>query len=62
MANPKNIRKLTSEAEPYQIERVRINWESSLYWVMGDTLGYIIKRDLNDDLVYVNYDTLYITG
>ena len=54
--------KLTSEAEPYQIERIRINWESSLYWVLGDTLGYIIKRDLNDDLVYVNYDTLYITG
>jgi hypothetical protein len=54
--------KLTSEAEPYQIERIRINWESSLYWVLGDTLGYIIKRDLNDDLVYVNYDTLYVTG
>ena len=35
---------------------------TSLYWVMGDTLGYIIKRDLNDDLVYVNYDTLYVTG
>ena len=26
-----------------------------------DTLGYVVKRDLTDDLVYVSYDTTYIT-
>jgi hypothetical protein len=44
------------------INGMRIYWESSHYWVLGDTLGYIYKRGLTDDMVYVNYDTLYITG
>jgi len=52
--------KVTSESN--YIELLRINWESSHYWVLGDTLGYIYKRGLTDDMVYVNYDTLYITG
>ena len=29
---------------------------------MNDTLGYIVKRGLTDDMEYVNYDTLYIWG
>ena len=40
----------------------RVTWESNLYWYLGDTLGYIIKRALSDDVVYVSYDTVYITG
>jgi len=44
------------------VETVMVYWESSHYWVLNDTLGYIIKRDLTDDLVYVAYDTSYITG
>ena len=44
------------------IENVKFHWESSLYWYLSDTLGYIVKRGLTDDLVYKNYDTLYIVG
>ena len=32
-----------------------------MYWFIGDTLGYMFKRGLTDDLVYVSYDTTYIT-
>jgi len=43
------------------IEAHRVEWESNLYWFIGDTLGYVVRRDLTDDLVYVSYDTTYIT-
>ncbi len=43
-------------------ENVMVNWESDLYWVLGDTLGYIVKSGYTDDLVYVAYDTVYVTG
>ena len=44
------------------VDVVRFEWSSNLYWLLGDTLGYIIKRGLTDQLVYVSYDTTYITG
>ena len=44
------------------LDVVRFEWSSNLYWVLGDTLGYIIKRGLTDEMVYVNYDTIAITG
>jgi hypothetical protein len=44
------------------LDVVRFEWTSNLYWVLGDTLGYIIKRGLTDEMVYVNYDTIPITG
>ncbi len=44
------------------VETIKVYWESSHYWVLNDTLGYIVKRGLTDDLEYVNYDTLYIWG
>ena len=50
----------TSEGEP--VEFFWMEWESDLYWYFGDTLGYIIHRGLTDDMVYVSYDTTYITG
>ena len=34
---------------------------ASHYWYVGDTLGYVISRGLTDDLVYVSYDTSYVT-
>mgnify|MGYP003124847957 CR=1 FL=1 len=41
---------------------VKFNWGSNLYWTIGDTLGYVIANNgLTDDLVYVGYDTTYIT-
>ena len=44
------------------LEVMRFQWESSHYWLLGDTLGYFIHRGLTDDLEYVSYDTTYITG
>jgi len=44
------------------LDVVRFEWSSNLYWFLGDTLGYIIKRGLTDEMVYVNYDTIPITG
>ena len=44
------------------LDVVRFNWESSHYWTLNDTVGYIVHQGLTDDLVYVSYDTTYITG
>jgi len=41
---------------------IKFGWSSSHYWVLGDTLGYIVASGLTDDLVYVSYDTSYVTG
>ena len=43
------------------VENFRVEWESDLYWIIGDTLGYIVSRGLNMNLQYVNYDTTYLT-
>ena len=40
---------------------IKFGWSSSHYWTLGDTLGYIISRGLTDDLIYVSYDTSYVT-
>ena len=41
---------------------VKFGWGSNLYWTIGDTFGYVIANNgLTDDLVYVGYDTTYIT-
>ena len=40
----------------------KFGWSSNLYWLIGDTLGHVIANNgLTDDLVYVAYDTTYIT-
>ena len=44
------------------LENFRVTWESDLYWVLGDTLGYIVHYGYTDDWVYVAYDTTYVTG
>jgi hypothetical protein len=44
------------------IEGVKIYWKSNLYWYLDDTLGYVVKRGLSDDLEYKSYDTIYVTG
>jgi hypothetical protein len=46
----------------FGVENFRVDWVSNLYWYMGDTLGYVVKRGLNWNLEYVSYDTVYITG
>ena len=41
---------------------IKFGWASSHYWVLGDTLGYIIDVGLDDGFQYVYYDTTYIVG
>ena len=40
---------------------VKFAWGSNLFWEIGDTLGYIHSYGYTDDLVYVGYDTSYVT-
>ena len=51
-----------SDRDELTPEGVRFEWESSHFWYLGDTLGYVIKRGLTDQLEYVNYDTVYVTN
>jgi len=46
----------------YPVEFVRFEWESDLFWYLGDTLGVIYHVGLTDQYVYVTYDTTYIIG
>jgi len=42
----------------------KVYWESSHYWLIGDTLGYVVHQNntLNDDgYLYLNNDTTYVT-
>ena len=52
----------SSNQQEISPEGYRFEWESSHYWYIGDTLGYIVKRGLTDQLEYVTYDTIYVTG
>ena len=40
---------------------IKFGWSGSHYWVIGDTLGYIVESALTDDLEYVSYNTSYVT-
>ena len=44
------------------LEVLRVQWESSHYWILGDTLGYIVNRYLTTEGVYVSVDTSYVIG
>jgi len=44
------------------LEVLRVHWESDLMWYLGDTLGYIVNRNFDDNGMYVSIDTSYITG
>ena len=43
------------------VDVVKFAWGSSHYWYIGDTLGYIVKEGLTENLEYVAYDTSYVT-
>ena len=51
---------VTLDGKP--VEYATIRFESNLYWYLEDTLGYIVESALSDDIVYVSYDTTYVTG
>ena len=44
------------------VESFWVEWESNLYWYLGDTLGYIKTQYLNDEAVYVTVNTSYMIG
>ena len=44
------------------VESFWMEWESNLYWYLGDTLGYIVTQYLNDNATYVSVDTSYMIG
>jgi len=51
---------VTREGESVNV--AKFYWASNMYWTIGDTFGYVIANNgLTDDLVYVGYDTTYIT-
>ena len=45
----------------FPVEMYWVEWESNLYWYLGDTLGYIINRNLNSG-IYIYTDTSYVIG
>jgi hypothetical protein len=44
------------------IEFFWVEWESDLYWYLGDTLGYVVNQYLTDSGNYVSVDTSYMVG
>ena len=48
--------------EGFGVENFRVEWESNLYWYMGDSASYIINRGINSEGQYVTRDTSYIIG
>ena len=47
-----------------EFDLTKVYWESSHYWLLGDTLGYIVHQNwtLNDGgYLYMNNDTSYVT-
>ena len=48
---------MSVEDKKYTVESFWVEWESNLYWYLGDTLGYVVKRNFNDAGMYVSYDT-----
>ena len=44
------------------LEVLKVYWESSHCWYLGDTLGYIVNRYLTNEGVYVSIDTSYVVG
>ena len=46
----------------FGVENFWVEWESNLYWYLGDTLGYFIRRVINAEGHYVSLDTSYAIG
>ena len=44
------------------VEGFWVEWDSDLYWYLGDTLGYIVTQYLSSEAQYVSVDTSYMIG
>lgn len=42
--------------------RHKVGWESSHFWALSDTIGYVVRRVINFEGVWTNVDTLFISG
>jgi len=52
--------RVTRDSLPCRV--IEFGWYSAHHWIIGDTLGYVIANNgLSDDMVYVGYDTTYVT-
>ena len=51
---------VTFEGNP--AENVRIEWSTSHFWKLNDTLGYYTEYGYTDQLEYVTLDTTFIIG
>ena len=52
----------TAKVNDEPLENLKLNWDSSHYWYIGDTLGYVVKRNVSALTgQYVYYDTTYVT-
>tara|TARA_B100000902_G_scaffold396773_1_gene458703 strand:- start:1105 stop:1743 length:639 start_codon:yes stop_codon:yes gene_type:complete len=52
--------RVTRDSLPCNV--IEFGWYSAHHWIIGDTLGYVLANNgLSDDLVYVAYDTTYLT-
>ena len=53
---------ISDSATSGPVVNCRVEWESSHYWTLGDTLGFWVRQGLTDDLEWVSYDTSYVVG
>ena len=53
---------IVDSASNQPVVSCRVEWESSHYWTLGDTLGFWVRQGLTDDLEWVSYDTSYVVG
>mgnify|MGYP003151192164 FL=1 len=60
------IHRISGRVSPVQndYELTKVYWQSSHYWLLGDTLGWIYDLDLaidGNNYIYVSPDTMYVT-
>ena len=44
------------------VENFWVEWDSNLYWYLGDTLGYVVNQYVNLLGEYVSVDTSFMIG
>ena len=52
----------TIQDENRGVENFWVEWDSNLYWYLGDTLGYVVNQYVNLLGQYVSVDTSYMIG
>ena len=55
------VKGVVTESDNF-VEGFWVEWESDLYWYLGDTLGYIVTQFLSETGTYVSVDTSFMIG